>query len=188
MTKLSELCDIQMGYTLRGRLEPDPKGEYCFLQPRAISSNLEIDRNELQRAPFSGKSSDSVLIPGDIIFISKGPRIGAIYLKQVPPNTVATSHFIIIRTNSKKILPEYLAWYLNNRTGEYFRKNREGTAIQQIKVNVLKESVIEILDLEQQQQIVDLGNLVKKERQLLEKLADRKEQLINSIQQSFFTK
>lgn len=186
MPKLSELCDVKMGYTLRGRLEADPEGEYRFLQPRAISSDLKIKEEELLRASLVGKKVDSLLHNKDIVFASRGQTLGAIYLDHIPPNTIATSYFTIIRPKTDELDSQYLSWYLNNRLDAYFRKNRVGTAIQQISVNVLRECPIEVLDIDQQRKLLELEHLIQKELELLSRLGKCKVNLIKAVQHQIF--
>ena len=84
------------------------------------------------------------------------------------------SHFVIVRTEPGKALPEYVAWYLNrDRIRKKFRLSCAGVLLQ-IKPSTVAETDIRLPDLVKQQQIVKLNRLAQEELALLEKQLDLK--------------
>ena len=88
---------------------------------------------------------------------------------------VIPSHFVVIRAEEEKILPEYLYWLLNtDKIKSMVYKNISSNTIGTIKPSFYANLKIEMLSIEQQRKIGELNLLAKKELYLLERLKEEK--------------
>jgi restriction endonuclease S subunit len=80
------------------------------------------------------------------------------------------------------VLPEYLAWLLNQRPCQrYFEQNAEGTLTKSIRRNVLEDTPVVVPPLAEQRAVVELAESIKRERQVMEQLLRNGEQLMSTI-------
>lgn len=126
----------------------------------------------------------------DILFAAKGANnFAAVYAASIK-KAVASSSFIVIRTNSdfkNALAPGFLAWQLNHPTVlEPLKKSAVGSAMPSITIQQLSTVMIQLPSIEKQKIIVSLHELQQKEKELMNRLANLKETflqqlLINSI-------
>jgi hypothetical protein len=57
-----------------------------------------------------------MLKDGDVLFAAKGTKNFAAVFENHNEPSVASTSFFVIRPTDKKVLPQYLAWFLNNYT------------------------------------------------------------------------
>jgi restriction endonuclease S subunit len=121
--KLSQIADISSGYTFRGPIENDAKGDILVLQAKNISPNQEIVETA-DLATISDKSlrNPYFLIHNDILLVSRGSGAGsfrsAVFAsdeKRVMPS----SSVQVIRINDVTVLPKYVCLYLNSVANRY---------------------------------------------------------------------
>ncbi len=123
-----------------------------------------------------------ILKDWDILFSAKWTRNFAVVYKESYWPCVASSTFFVIRLKDTNILPEYLVILINeSQETSYFKNSFSGGTIQSIPKQVLEEFEVYISPKEQQQRIIQLHNLYRKQLQLYEQLKDKKEQFINTI-------
>src|SRR5258705_484135 len=134
MKALSQLCEIQLGYTARTRLDPVESGGVRAIQLR-------------DTAPEGGRSPDAVgqyrldSVPerywtkkGDVLFRSRGDHNTATALSDwLDAPAVAVMPLVILRPQSEKADPQYLAWFINQAaTQRYFDACARGTGMRMI--------------------------------------------------------
>ncbi len=121
-------------------------------------------------------SKDWILRPGDLLFMARGSRNFTVLIKDdLPDDVLAAACFFIIRISSRKILPEYLCWYLNQEPVARYLHQHTG---QSVHMPVVKRAVLEGIDvqvppLESQKMVSELAILMQKERMLLDLLAQK---------------
>jgi len=101
------------------------------------------------------------------------------YLK----NTLAASYFFILKVKSENILPDYLAWFINQAPAQGYLHNfaRRGTHMPVVPKSVFENLKVYVPDIETQKKIVKLISLTEKERNLLQSLQERRDLLIHTI-------
>lgn len=89
---------------------------------------------------------------------------------------VVPSHFAIIRANRKKVLPEYILWFLRREsTYQQILQNSSGsTAFGTISSGFFGSLNIRVLSIEKQKALGQLLLLSNKEQELLHRLAKEK--------------
>jgi restriction endonuclease S subunit len=89
---------------------------------------------------------------------------------------------LIVRPDRERVLPEYLAWAINQPDAQRrLGAEAQGTSLRMIPMAVLENLEIAVPDLPTQKRIVELNALARQERQLLRQLAARREELVSAI-------
>ena len=187
-SKLESFCSIMNGHSFRGKIIEESEGNVKVVQlsdidelngvnfEKLIQTNLEISKTK----------NEILLKDGDILCVSKGPRLYSICLKNVPDNIVANFHVTIIRPLKADILPEFLSWTLNN-SQKYFTQMSQGSAVSHLSKSQLAELEVEIPVLKVQKQIIELENLKNTEKKLLLKLSEARNVFTSACQKQILT-
>lgn len=181
--RLAELSDIHSGYTARGKLDPLPEGGVPALQLRDVGTNGEAPGPDFQRYDL-GKLSDRYFVRGgEVVFRSRGePNAAAAIRDPLAEPVVVIVPLVIVRPDRDRVLPEYLAWAINQPDAQ--RKlgaEAQGTSLRMIPMAVLENLEIAVPDLPTQKRIVELNALAREEGRLLRQLAARREELVGAI-------
>ena len=179
LMRLAELCDIHSGYTARGRLEPLPEGGMPAIQLRDVGVSGESLGSNLQRYDLGGLSDRYFVRGGEVIFRSRGePNIATAVGNELVQPAAVIVPLIIMRPDNQRVLPEYLAWAINQPDAQRrLGAEAQGTSLRMIPMAVLERLEIAVPDLQTQRRIVNLNALAKRESHLLRELAARREEL-----------
>lgn len=181
--KLKKLAIIQSGYISRFKIEPRENGTHFLLQARDIDSeSLTYKADNLVRFRPDLSRKDWVLKPDDILFMARGARNYSILIQDIPDRVLAAACFFIVRVSSDQVLPNYLCWYLNQPQVEHYLSRHSGRGVH---MPVVRRSVLESIDilippLEVQSKIAKLDVLLKNELKLIDKLAEKRKELITA--------
>src|SRR5437588_4733833 len=174
MPTLNSISEIRMGATLRGRdaTRPDPNGSYRFIRIGEISQHGTFRPNEFVRIqPNEKVNSELLLRSGDVLFPNRGTRTTAIAYRSDDAPTIVGAQFFIVRPDTMRLLPEYLAWYLRSEdVARHFETRRKGSYIKIIQRSDLAELKIPVPGLEVQNRIVEINNLSLQEGELLARI------------------
>jgi restriction endonuclease S subunit len=183
---LKNIANIQTGLFDK----PSEKGEVVYLQSRHFDDNGQL-LNALHPDLMANSISEKHLLkPGDVLFAAKGTKIFASVYECHNEPAVASTSFFVIRLTDSKVLPEYLAWFLNHPKIHSLLKNQAtGTSMPSISKSVIQNLEISIPSIEVQQSILNLAALQKKEALLRNKITILREKLIiqqimNKVNQS----
>ena len=122
------------------------------------------------------------LKPGDLIVVGKGENNTAVMIGNIEMPIVATNHFFIITITDRRVLPEYIAWYLNNPAKNYLGLHATGTVIRNLRKDVIANLPVKVPPIEIQETIINAWNNMMKEQQVFEDLTrDRKSLLTGFI-------
>lgn len=175
-----------MGYQFRSGIEPDAKGSHYFLQIRDFDEKREqIAEDGLIRITPRSVAENQVLRETDIVFMAKGVHNFAKAVGNLPNPCLAASYFFVFRPD-RALLPEYLAWHLNQRnTRRYIaRMATVGANMPVVRREVLERLEIPLPDPPDQEKIVKLDRLAKRQHALLLELAEQKQRLATAACQS----
>ncbi len=176
MPKLSQIADIQLGHTARGRLEPVEGEGVRAIQLRDTS-------------PEGGRATDAISqyrldsIPerywarqGDVLFRSRGDRNTATALTSwFKEPAVAVMPLVVLRPKAELADPEYLAWFINQPPAQqYFDGCARGTGMRMIPVGCLAELEVPLPQLAVQKSIAEVDGLACREFKLATRLAERR--------------
>lgn len=181
--QLSKLCDIHSGYTARGRLGPSLEGGVPALRMRNVSTDGEALGPGAQRYDLGNLPDRYFVRGGEVVFRSRGePNTAAVVSNALPEAAAVIVPLVILRPDRERLLPEYLAWAVNQPNAQFRLGVRaQGTSLRMIPIAVLKNLDIAVPDLATQQRIVDLNALIQQEGRLLRQLAARREGLVSGL-------
>ena len=185
--KLNQIAEINAGHVTRGAIEPRPDGTHLLIQGKDVDGHrYTYETGGLVRFTPALRKSDQILKPDDILFMARGARNYAIHLGDIPAKVLAAGSFYSIRIKEdmvEKAIPTYLSWYLNQeRTREYFsRFSGQGVAMPLVRRNVLENLEVPLPDPKIQDSIAQLDGLMRHEKDLLEKLVEKRERLISAL-------
>jgi Type I restriction modification DNA specificity domain len=185
-TLLKHIGNIQTGIFAK----PITEGEIVYLQAKnfdekgQLISSLHPDLKS-ETIPYK-----HLLQQCDVLFAAKGTKNFATWYESKNQPAVASTSFFVIRLNEtshNNILPEFLAWYINQPISQKFLKGKAmGTSIASISKSVLEELEIFIPDLQTQRAILKITQLRNSEKYLKQQIETLREkqiqqQIINAI-------
>lgn len=182
--QLSRIVKLNAAYPFRGRIPEIQGSGLRAIQMKDVSEEKGINWETATETEIDGRRKPDFLTPGDILFAIRGNHNYAALVDGVALKyrSVASPHFFVLRCVSSEILPEFLVWQLNQGPLQrYFQRESEGTLTKSIRRSTLENALIAIPPPEKQKQIVQLSQAVKAERQLLGKLIQKNEAMMDGI-------
>lgn len=179
---LSNICRIHSGYTARSKLEPAEQGGLPVLQLRDVTAGAEFAVPEWQRYDLPAAERFHV-VDGDLIFRSRGePNTATVVRSSDVDPIVVIAPLMILRPDTQKLLPDYLAWFINRpETQRSLSIEAQGTSLRMISVATLEKLQIAVPDLATQKKIVEIDALGRHEARLLQQLATSRTQLLTTL-------
>lgn len=180
---IKNIANIQTGLYAK----PSGTGELVYLQSKHFDESGKLHSILHLDLPKEGISEKHLLKEGDILFAAKGTKNFAAVFEYHNEPSVASTSFFVIRPSDQNVLPQYLAWFLNNHTTQTLIKGQAiGTSIPSISKQVLENLEINIPNIETQKailQITQLRNMEKALKQNIETLREKQiqQQIINAI-------
>ena len=175
--KLNQIASVRTGLVL-SRKEAKTTNvvhEYRQLNLKSVTDNgmICLEETTCFRAAEALPSNYLTQV-GDVIIKLSEPYT-AVYITEEYTGLVIPSHFVVIRADSRDVLPQYIAWYLNkDRIKKAYNMTRVGV-LKQIKPTTIAETEIKLPSVERQRQVIELYELSRTELQLMENLLRQKE-------------
>lgn len=174
--RLDHLAEVQTGYSFRSRLAHDPAGTLAVIQMKDLDAANNVRDDYALRVSLADSNDRHLLRPGDLLFRSRGRSYGASLVPDGIGPAVLAAPMLLIRPH--RVLPAYLAWYLNARpTQTELAARAAGTSVQMISAEALKALEVPVPPTAVQKQIADLAALVEKEERLLDRITLLRTQL-----------
>ena len=173
--RLKNVAEILSGVYLKG----SPNGEIACLQVKDLL--MPSPETTATRIDYVPKLDNYMLKKGDILFAGKGTTyLCAVFNFDLP--AVPSTTLYSIRLHSSIISSDYLCWYLNHPSVVAAIKTAQaGTGTPLIHKPTLENLEIIIPDQETQRLIVELSTLQKREKEILEAIAEKRMQVTNQI-------
>ncbi len=152
-------------------------GDIFILGPAAIRP-LEIDHLKFDASIKTNIGEKPVVANyGDIVINSIGTHLGSASIFDDEEGRYISQHVVLIKPDSKKVNPKFLAIALNSRyVQDYYKDSISGTVIPSLNISKIKSTPIPLPELTIQNQIVKRIEYIqqhirttKKELLLLEK-------------------
>jgi hypothetical protein len=185
---LGAVATVRAGYGFRSAIQASPQGTVIAAQLRDVHRGKlnwkDAIRTSLPRDP----KKEELLRSGDILFSFRGTRYLAVAIEAVPGSAVASTQFMLVRVSDPgALLPDFLAWQLNQPPAQrYFKSKATGTAQLSLRRGDIESVLVAIPSMDLQKKVVELVELVRLERQHLERLLHNREQQLNEIAASLF--
>ncbi|MEL6361754.1 MAG: restriction endonuclease subunit S [Pseudomonadota bacterium] len=170
--RIDEICEIQSGYTARGRLSPSPLGVPA-LQLRDLTDRERWDEIEPECFQLGQMKERYFAGPGDVLFRSRGATNTA---SAIPADwahlAVAILPLILLKPDVSRIRPAFLAWSINQPFAQlHFDRRARGTSMRMVPRGVLAELEIDLPDLKTQDMILETSRLSEEAYALEQKSA-----------------
>lgn len=180
-TTLGEIIGIRSGYPFRGRIKPAPNGAYRIIQIRDIGADAALDLSALVRVNSIDAGPNHLVQQGELLFIARGARRQAVALSEHPGAAIATGQFFVLTLLADfrgRVLPEYLAWYINQRPAQrYLEENVTGSNLPMIGKEALAGLPVTVPSIGTQHRVVEIDRLNRRAQKLAEEIT-RKRRLL----------
>lgn len=181
------ISNIITGHVFRSKIPYNTDGNFNLLSMEAISTAgiVHISEEDIKKIQLNDIKPEEIIMPGDILFKAKGLNNTAVLIDSIPPNTTVTASCHIIRVVDKNFLPEYVCSWLNSAAAKnHFSKGAgqaTGVTIANVSKATLETLEIPLLPLKNQKLISEIEECSKQEKELLLKIAEKKEMLNRAI-------
>ena len=181
--KIRNIVDIQIGYQFRKKVENLSGGTHQVIQIKDFDDERRLNVSSLFRVTPEHNVDRYLVNKGDVLFLSRGHRNFAFAIISDLERTIAAGYFFILRKKSESILPEYLAWTINQEPSQRYLKHmaRRGTHMPIIGKSEFEQMSVRIPDLKTQKTVLRLSALQKKESLLLEQIQKKRSRLLQVV-------
>lgn len=172
---IKDITHIQTGLFAK----PSGLGELVYLQSKHFDENGQLIAVLHPDLMIEGVAEKHLLRHGDVLFAAKGIKNFATVFENHNHPSVASTSFFVLRLKSNQVLPEYLAWFLNNPQTQMLVKGQAiGTSIPSISKQVLENLEITIPKIEIQKTILEITKLRIEEKSIKQKIEALREKQI----------
>jgi len=182
---LRDLAEVRAGHPFRGSVPVVNDGNAQVIQMRDIAHDGSVSWGALARtriAPHNTFRGPDWLQDGDVLFAARGGRNYAVCLSRVPPATVCAQYFFVLRLCTRRLMPRFLAWYINRAPSQrYLTRLAEGSDQLSIRRGVLEDLPVAVPDMPRQRQLVDLADAAARERHTFDALARNRERELDAL-------
>lgn len=178
LPRLADLCTIQAGLSVRGKLETGAEGDTPVVLLRDTGEG-RVDPAGLERAHLGDVDARYRVTQGHILFRTRFEPNIAIHLADFPFEAVAIAPLLAIRATAADVDPAYLAWYINQPPAQaHIARNARGTNLRMIPRKVLDDLPVALPDIETQRRIVEIAALSDREAELMAAIARKRQDLV----------
>ena len=181
---LKDVATVHTGLVLSRRMSIDEGSSgqrFKTLTLRSVDEEEGLLEEELDTNLFSHIPQEHLTREGDVVVRLSSPNTAA-YISSAFEGLVIPSQFCVVRVNSDELLPEYLAWYLGSAyVKRQIHRDLYGSTVSTIRKGTLESIEIDYVSIEEQERILRIDELQRRERGLLKKLAREKETLYKGM-------
>lgn len=179
---LKEITDIQAGFSFRGSIPVSKNGNYRVIQIKDISPDGFIRKDNLVRTEIDFIKPEYLTYENDVLFTSRGLNRRAAIVDKESENAIFVSQLYALKIKTEDILPEYLAWYINQKPAEeFFEANASASYIQNIRQDVLGRLPVFLPSVETQRKIIEMHQLSLREKEIMERVLAKRQQIMNQL-------
>ncbi len=184
--KLKDLAKIFSGYSFRGSIESDLRGDILVLQAKNIAANKDITSTE-NLMPISGRGirNPYFLKNGDITIVAKGSGRGAFKAAIFTANdskVMPSSSVCVISLKDEVVLAQYVCLFLNSEVGQRALEQIAigGSQIRNLAVKSLAELEIPVPSMDKQKSLIALAENIKEQEELIMRKKEINKTLFNA--------
>lgn len=178
--KLSDLATVQVGNTFRAGLEPHPEGDALVVQMKDVTDQECVGPSGLARIAFGPIREGHLLLPGDLVFRSRGTKVSTALVPDLPMPALVAAPLFRIRPTTEQILPRYLNWFINTVGQSHLGSRAEGSDLKMVSIQSVKDLEVTVPSLSRQLEIVELAALAREEARLTESIVQLRSKLVTS--------
>lgn len=169
------------GYSFRNRVEDEPEGDLKVIQMKDLSDNYALINSGLSSVSSDKINSKLFLKKHDVLFLAKGSNNYAVEYTHDFEKAIASAAFFVVRPDVDKVVPAYLAWYINQLpVQQYLKENMAGTYVPNINKSTIEGIMIALPSMAMQQKIVLIERLRKQEEALMNKIIDKRQVAVSA--------
>lgn len=179
---LGDLVEINAGFITRGKPDYSESGEYFLVRLQDVLECGILDWDNMHRINAKEVKPSCFIKDGDILFRAKGFVHDAVMVNREDGKAIASAQFFILRVINEQVLPEYIAWYINQKPAQdYFKLISAGTSIPSVNKQNLLALDIKIPESHTQKAIANVYRLHQKEQVLIDEIRRKKSKLIHAL-------
>lgn len=179
--KLSEFATLQSGLVLNrkeARSDEETAKYYKRINMRSLSEYGKLDRNDLDIFPSIEILDSAVLTQPNDIIVKLFTPICPTLISEEDIGFIIPSQLVVIRVFDKRVLPEYLRYYLSAPEVSDLMLSIEGWRSQRtIKVSTFADLEIPIPAIEKQQLIAKISETNSHRGRLYKELIEEEKKL-----------
>ncbi len=185
--QLGEIAQIKTGLVLsrkKAEIEYDAKATYKLLSLKNISEDGMIVNESFDEFTSNENLDDHYFTEeGDVLMRLSQP-FTTVYIDKNYTGLLIPSYFAIIKVNDTKVLPQYIAWYLNTKkVKNELERSQAGSRIPSTNQHTIKNIPIVLTSINKQQVLIEFYQLHQREKLLYKKLIEEKELLFQGLTQ-----
>lgn len=185
--QLGEVAQIKTGLVLsrkKAEIEYDAKATYNLLSLKNISEDGMIVNESFDEFTSNENLDDHYFTEeGDVLMRLSQP-FTTVYIDNNYTGLLIPSYFAIIKVNDTKVLPQYIAWYLNTKNVKNeLERSQAGSRIPSTNQHTIKNIPIVLTSINKQQVLIEFYQLHQREKLLYKKLIEEKELLFQGLTQ-----
>ena len=150
----------------------------------------QVNWTSLIKTELTGKKAPRWLQKTDILFLARGNNNYATYLDEVNEQTLCSPHFFQIHVKDENIiLPEYLAWQINQKPVQnYLCSVGEGTVVRNIRRAVLESIPITVPTIKDQLLTIKVSKIENQLHEFFVQQIENNQSIMAGIAQQQVTK
>lgn len=161
--QIKDITSIRTGLFAK----PSGQGEVVYLQAKHFDEQGQLLSELHPDLVAEGFAEKHRLQEGDVLFAAKGTKNFAAVFEHHNKAAVASTSFFVVRLTDKKLLPAYLAWFLNSPATQTVLKGQAiGSSMPSISKQVLENLEITVPGIEIQKAILQIAQLRTREKAL----------------------
>lgn len=177
---LKDIAEIQAGYSFREGITPVDGGSVRVIQIKDIGAFGDVLEDDLVAVDGDHLKNDFFVRTGDVLLTTRGTSRRAAAIGEEMESTIFVAQIFAIRNLNKKVLPEYLAWYLNQAPAqEHFDTFTSGATIQNVRKDVLAALPVDVPSIETQRLVLKIVELRRRESSLRTSIEEKRAALVN---------
>ena len=179
MPILADLSEIRVGASPRGRLEAVAAGGERVVHAKDLGPDGDIDSDRLTRVMDRFGETAPRLRPGDVLLQSRGVSYPVGLATEDASGAVPVSPLCLIRPDIAQLDGAFLALFLGHpRTQQRLRAQAAGTHVPELTREAIANIEIRLPSLPHQREIAALGHMMRRERELRQRLAAAQDSLL----------
>lgn len=173
---LDRIAHISRGYLHRGKVADGGAPTHRLVRISAIGDRCpRLDPARCEPFRPAREVGDALLRPGDVVLATRGDRRRAALVGESNGDPLVASEQVMILRAGPDVEPRYLAWALNSPGCQrQLDALSRGSSIPFVSRADLGELCIPLPPLETQRQLAALADLAERERDLAQRLAERR--------------
>jgi hypothetical protein len=178
--KLADVVQILPGVPFRSRIEGEREGTHIVVQARDLTGDGGIQIEAAAKLSALPGSRRVLLQVGDLVLQPRGTRFSVGRFGGADLPAVAAAPLLILRSDARRISPEFLAaLLLSPSTQAILKQSAVGTYVPQVPRHAIEALHIDLPDLASQTRLADIARLDQRETEVMDRLREMRGRLFD---------